>query len=324
MKLKIIFALVLPLALQVCSINTYANAKETKSLMLEILKQKQWRHGSADCEVNRDPELEVFQFDESSFVLRQNKCLTYEAPFIYVLIGSERILVLDTGATKSELGSPLYDVLQSLIEKQLSNKIDIKPEILVIHSHGHSDHHSGDSQFVGKENVTLILPNRINFEQFFGFDANSELPTYIDLGNRKISIIPTPGHQEEAISIYDPQTQWLLTGDTFYPGKIYVKHWEDYKNSIARLALFMKNNEVGFILGSHIEMTNRAGEYYPVGTSYQPDEASLVLMPRDLVDLHAALKKSTKAESIIMDNFVVEPLGALQKVISSIVRWLIH
>ncbi|MCH2236210.1 MAG: MBL fold metallo-hydrolase, partial [Crocinitomicaceae bacterium] len=53
-----------------------------------------------------------------------------------------------------------------------------------------------------------------------------------DLGNRKLSIIPTPGHQNQAIIIYDAHTKWLLTRDSFYPGQIYIKDWQDYKLSI--------------------------------------------------------------------------------------------
>lgn len=32
-------------------------------------------------------------------------------------------------------------------------------ELIVIHSHSHRDHYSGDSQFAGKLNVTIVEPN---------------------------------------------------------------------------------------------------------------------------------------------------------------------
>jgi hypothetical protein len=38
-----------------------------------------------------------------------------------------------------------------------------------------------------------------------------------------------PDNQEETISIYDHQTKWLMTGDTLYPGYIYVKDWQAYR-----------------------------------------------------------------------------------------------
>ena len=80
------------------------------------LRDKKWIHGSADCKSNKDPAIEVFQYDPSSYILRQNKCLSYEAPFIYVLLGDDRVFVLDTGATESALDFPLYETVRSLVK----------------------------------------------------------------------------------------------------------------------------------------------------------------------------------------------------------------
>ena len=150
-------------------------------------------------------------------------------------------MVLDTGATESELDFPLYKTVQGLIEQQSRQDGKTLQELLIIYSHGHSDHDTGDSQFEGKPNVTIVKPN---------YEVN------LELGDRKLSIIPAPEHQEKAIPIYDPHTKWLLTGDTFYPSYLYVKDWNDYKKSIARLVLFSNTHEVNAILGAHVEMTN--------------------------------------------------------------------
>lgn len=322
MKNKLFLALPLSFILGLWSVPSHASLNEQSKLLSESLQQKKWNHGSADCYTNDDPTLEVHQYDQSSYILRQNKCTTYEAPFIYVLVGEEKVLVLDTGATESTVDFPLYETVKSLLENLSEQSQNAEREIIVIHSHGHRDHYTGDIQFEGKPNVTVVAPDRISVDQYFGFNHTSDELAYIELGGRKITVIPTPGHQEEAISIYDPQTKWLLTGDTFYPGAIFVKEWDKYKNSIARLASFTNNNEVSFILGAHIEMTNTAGKYYSIGTSYQPDEASLVLMPKDLSALHAVLEKSDEEKTIILDGLVVEPMGILQKTISNIARWL--
>ena len=60
------------------------------------LHQKQWIHGAANCDSDTDPAIEVFRFDRTSYILRQNKCLSYEAPFMYLLFGEDRTLLLDT------------------------------------------------------------------------------------------------------------------------------------------------------------------------------------------------------------------------------------
>lgn len=293
----------------------------TSTLQAEKLQQKKWIHGAVDCQSNTDSAIEVFQYDQSSYVLRQNKCTSYEAPFIYVLFGDEKVLILDTGATESSVDFPLYQTIESLNEQQSNQGRPTPREWLVLHSHSHGDHFAGDVQFEGKPNVTVVAPNSTGIEQFFDSNHWPDEQMDIELGRRKVTIIPTPGHQEEAIAIYDAQTQWLLTGDTFYPGLIYVKEWDDYKKSIARLVTFTNEHEVSAVLGAHIEMTSKAGEYYPIGTIYQPDEASLVLMPKDLVALNSALKKSVKPEKIILNELTVEPLGFVMKTISKVAKW---
>ena len=83
-------------------------------------------------------------------------------------------------------------------------------------------------------------------------------------------VLPIPGHHGQSIALYDPKTKWLLTGDTVYPGKIYVQDWTQYRASIARLLAFTQNHPVEAIMGSHIEMTTRPGEHYPIGSQYHP------------------------------------------------------
>ena len=160
--------------------------------------------------------------------------------------------------------------------------------------------------------------------RFFAFSDWSNGEASLDVGGRKLTIIPTPGHQEEAISVYDPQTKWLLTGDTFYPGYIYIKNWDEYKKSIARLVSFSDAHEIGAVLGAHIEMSDRAGEHYPIGTTYQPNEAPLTLMAENLVALNSALENSDRAKKMVSNKFVVVPMNAFQRTISNIARWIIQ
>lgn len=285
------------------------------------LQQKQWHHGAADCQSNSDAAIEVFRYDQSSYILRQNKCLSFEAPFIYVLFGDKKVLIVDTGATQSAADFPLYDTVQRLADQQSTGDGKSSRQWLVIHSHSHSDHYSGDAQFEGKANVTLVAPNQAAMRPFFGFEQWPLDEATIDLGGRKITVIGTPGHQEEAISVYDSQTRWLLTGDTFYPGYLMVKHWQDYQKSIARLLAFSNRHEVSAILGAHIEMTRQPGEYYPIGSTYQPSEAPLVLLPEHLRALDAQLGKLDAPTKIIFNEFIVAPMNALQKSLSNAARW---
>jgi hypothetical protein len=70
----------------------------------------EWIHGSPGCVVP-EPPIQVHQFNSDTFILRQSKCSepgttthsgpSFEAPFMYLLIGRSRALLLDTGASQS-------------------------------------------------------------------------------------------------------------------------------------------------------------------------------------------------------------------------------
>ena len=53
-------------------------------------------------------------------------------------------------------------------------------------------------------------------------DNYSNLPEqgYFELGDRKISFFPCPGHTHGSISLYDPVTGYLFCGDTICEGKV--------------------------------------------------------------------------------------------------------
>ncbi|WP_299009333.1 MBL fold metallo-hydrolase [uncultured Shewanella sp.] len=284
-----------------------------------VLSKKQWAHGTENCEDNQEPILDVYQHDVSTFIIRQNKCLTFEAPFIYILIGQNKIVVLDTGDIDTDVNFSLYTQIKSTIDLIHQDK-----EWLVIHTHSHNDHLAGDPDFSGRKNVSIAGTTSVDVQHFFGFKNWPNEVAHLELGKRKLTIIPTPGHQEEAISIFDPSTQWLLTGDSLYPGKIYIKNWQAYSKSIRRLVNFSNQHEIKAILGAHIEMTNQPGQYYPIGTQYQPNEHPLTLSVSDLKKLNFTLEKYQEEapdNELIFDNFIVEPMGFLQRTISDIVRF---
>ena len=277
------------------------------------LDQVKWIHGSPDCSKGMDPPIQVFQQNKSTWVLRQNKCLSFEAPFMYLLLGDDRALLLDTGATDTPESFPLLTTVRSLVGER---------SLLVLHSHSHGDHRRGDTQFSGQTGVELVAPNAASLRAFLDKADGTGSDRSIELGGREVIVIETPGHQEESITLYDSQTRWLLTGDTVYPGLIYVKDWQAYRESISRLASFAQSHELAAVLGAHIEMTDKAGEYYPIGTVYQPHEAPLPLSPEVLQTLATALAKANGKETVPLDELVVQPMNALQRTLSNVARFL--
>lgn len=320
--MKFYIFIVLLVAIYGCSTQTTVNAASNSPLLSvtsqSTLSKSSWIHGAANCDTDQNPAIDVYKHDEQSFIIRQNKCLNFEAPFIYVLVGKLKILVLDTGALGGNATFSLYTELANILGKeQLASK-----KVLVVHSHSHGDHYQGDSHFDGQPNVTLIKTSATEVKQFLGFKQWPQGQKTIELGGRKITIMATPGHQEEAISIYDEQTKWLLTGDTLYPGYIYVKNWQKYRSSIARLTTFAHNNEVIAILGAHIEMKSQPGLYYAIGSTYQPNEAKLDLRVESLQRLNTQLNKTDQPDEIIFADFIIKPMSYFQKTLSNIARWL--
>lgn len=290
----------------------------TSATASPAIADKVWIHGSPDCKSNQDPAIEVFEVDAATYILRQNKCTHFEAPFIYVFFGSHTVFVQDTGASADAGRFPLYDTLQTLMQK----RGDAALQILVSHSHSHSDHTAADAQFRGKPGVVLIEPTAEAVQAHFGFTAWPEGEAQIDLGERRLTVIPTPGHQDEAIAVHDAHTGWLLTGDTLYPGRILVENWSEYRASIQDLLAFTTRHPVSAVLGSHIEMS-RAGRLYPLGSRYQPDEASLVLTVSHLAELQESLLKAGDSPKLVTLPWAsVTPVGLFQRVVGSVLKSL--
>lgn len=281
------------------------------------LADKVWNHGSRDCAENRDPALEVYRFDADTYILRQNKCLNFEAPFIYVLFGQHTVFVLDTGATADPNHFPLYETVRSLIEQGNQKKI----RILAAHSHSHGDHRAADPQFQGKPGVTLVEPNAKAVRNYFGFSTWPNGTANVNLGGRILEVVPAPGHQDEGIAVYDPRTGWLLTGDNLYPGRLYVRNWNEFRSSIARLVKFSKARRISAVLGAHIEMSS-SGELFEAGSTFQPNEAKLALTSQDLSRLDQVLRDAgNEPKEIVTAKFVVVPIGAFWRMLGDVVGW---
>ena len=263
---------------------------------------RSWVTGGPKCiEIS---EFQIHEYNEDMYILRQSGCSNYEKPFLYLLFGRDKALLLDTGAGKTDVGR----VVKNIVDKWLARNKRETIQLIVAHTHAHRDHTGGDDQFENLPRTVLIPPNLKAVQAFFGIKNWPEETKEYDLGNRIIDIIPIPGHEATSIAPYDRQTGILFTGDTLYPGRLYVADDIEYVRSIQRLVHFTENKVVAHILGNHIENTRTPYLDYPIRTTYQPDEHSLELGRGQLLELDEALHKMDgKIVRTAMRDFTIWP-----------------
>ncbi len=146
----------------------------------------------------------------------------------YLIGGGDRALLFDTGPGVRDIS----EVVKSLTSLPVT----------ALPSHMHFDHTGNLHRF---ERVAMAdLPILRACEQdgvfratddlFLGFHEGMTwkairvsrwLPigTAIDLGQRKLEIIHTPGHSPESISLLDRQAGILFAADYIYPGSLYAQ-----------------------------------------------------------------------------------------------------
>lgn len=268
-----------------------------------------WINGSA-CAT--DPKIQVHQYDENTFILRQSKCTNFEAPFVFLLFGQDKVLLLDSGAGNIPIAATVNGVIAGWLAAHGKASIPL----VVAHTHGHGDHVAGDGQFAGQPGTTVVGTSATAVAAFFGFqDWPNDLRTY-DLGGRVLDVLAIPGHQAAHIAIYDHETALLLTGDTLYPGFLFIQgaisqgNFAKYQASTQRLVDFIADKPVAWVFGTHVEMTSTPGVAYPYGTTVQPNERDPQLLRAHLLELNAAVQAMGATPHVeVHDDFIIQPSG---------------
>jgi glyoxylase-like metal-dependent hydrolase (beta-lactamase superfamily II) len=244
-----------------------------------VLPQR-WTAERQDCA--SAPPFQVHEYNAAFVILRQSGCTNFEKPFLYLILGSKEALLVDTGAQGADAAPFVIDILRRHSQPALP--------LLVVHSHGHGDHTAGDAALRGRQGVRVVDGRPEALSTFFSIADWPRGAAQYDLGDRVLDIVPIPGHEAASIAIYDRRTGILLTGDTLYAGRLYVRDAAAFRASIDRLVEFTATREVAHALGAHIENTRTPFVDYPEGTKFQPDEHALELGRAHLLELQAALR----------------------------------
>jgi glyoxylase-like metal-dependent hydrolase (beta-lactamase superfamily II) len=265
-----------------------------------------WIHGSRKGTGSADPPLQVHAYDEHTVILRQSKDVTFEAPFLYLLFGNHRALLLDTGATKDASRFPLRATVDRLVGQWLAAHPRDHYELVVAHTHGHGDHVAGDAQLADRPATTVVARELDEVQRFFGFTSWPDQIVELDLGGRVLDVLGIPGHHAASIAVFDPWAGFLLTGDTVYPGRLYVPDIAAFLASLDRLVEMAATRPVTHVMGCHIEMTRTPGKDYPLGSTYQPDEPPLPMTVEQLIAVRdAAHSVANRPGAHYFDDFAI-------------------
>ena len=200
-----------------------------------------------------DPWFEVYRIRPGVFAIYEPH--QYEEVISYLVVGGTKAALFDTGMGISNI----HKVVEELT----------KLPVIVLNSHTHNDHVGDNWRFIdiygmdtdftrantkgSKEDAQEeIAPDQICGKLPAGFNAAGYATKpwtithwihdgdKIDLGGRTLKVIATPGHTPDAICLLDEANGLLFTGDTFYPGPIFLyrpeTNLDDYVASVKKLA----------------------------------------------------------------------------------------
>ena len=265
-----------------------------------------WIHGSISAKHNTDPDIQVHAYNEHTYILRQNMAVHYEAPFIFLLFGNHHAILLDTGATRSPEFFPLRQTVDDLIDRWLTKYPRDNYTLVVAHTHLHRDHFEGDFQFFDRPNTIIVGHSLAETIAFYGFQDWPNTVVPFDLGGRVLQVMGTPGHEDAEVSIYDPYTQLFFTGDLLYPGRLYIRDWDAFCNSIDRMIAFTDTHPITHLLGCHVEMSIYPRLDYLIRTNYQPHERPLQMTVAQLHSVKEAIAQINGAPGIYaFDDYII-------------------
>lgn len=282
-----------------------------------------WDEGARDCAATRSPAIQVHRYEQNTFILRESLCRNVEGNFIYLLIGSKNALLVDTGIAANPSELPLARTIDELLPSKGGSKLPL----VIVHTHEHQDHRGGDQQFSRDPSTRIVSSDFESMKAYFGFTRWPSELARIDLGDRIVTVIPTPGHTNAHLAFFDDRTGLLLTGDFLLPGRLTVEDADAALDSANRLAAFVATHPISYALGGHIELS-AAGDLYGNGSHYHPGEHPLELTQADVSALPSAISHFNGFYSRYANFIITNPLhnllalgSAVSLVLLLIVLW---
>ena len=202
----------------------------------------------------------------------------FEEVISYLILGTERALLFDTGLGIGDM------------RRLVSELTDL--EIVVLNSHTHYDHVGGNhafetilgtdleyaerhaagrpheevAEFVGPGWIWKPTPAGFSADDYrsapFRISERVHDGQILSLGGVELEVLLTPGHAPDALCLLDRGRRLLFTGDTLYPATLYAhlagSTFDDYVATAERLADLAER--VDLVLPAHNEPTMPASD----------------------------------------------------------------
>lgn len=183
------------------------------------------------------PWFEVYRIEPDIYVFYEPG--QFEEVISYLVIGKEKAALIDTGCGIGNV-------------KTLAEEFTKLP-VMIVNTHSHYDHIAQNYLFdqvaiFDAPNARKAAENGCSDTEMShllaegmlwkplpeNFDPrNYRVPPFtvtrwlkdgdiIDLGERKLEILHTPGHSPDSICLLDKDAELFWTGDTFYTGAVYI------------------------------------------------------------------------------------------------------
>ena len=260
-----------------------------------------WVHGSIPAAKNTDPRVAVIRYNEDTFCMRENICVDWRGPFTYLLFGNKGALLIDAGATENPDWYPLRPTVDMLAGQweDMRRKRSV-PLTIALTSGENAAGNGGLPQFAGRA-ATMVAPRALPAMQaFYGLGGGgSGVSGQVDLGDRIVDVISTPGTHRDGISFYDRYTHLLFTGDLLFPGRIAIANERDYVASLERLREWKTAHPVKWVMGGHVDMQFLPGRAYDRFATFKPYERELQMGPEAIDQAVSCAREITGKQTVL-------------------------